>query len=113
MKKALIGAVLAVCCCSSFAQDLGTLESHRVNLPNGWSLTPVGKTLPLGDLPLNIAVSRTHRYAAVTNNGQSTQTIQLLDAQNDQELDKVVIGKSWGGLVFSDDEQYLYVSGGD
>src|ERR1700712_2108217 len=87
--------------------------SRRILLPNGWSLTPVGKSLPLGDLPLNIAVSRSHRYAAVTNNGQSTQTIQLLDAKNDKELDNVVIGKSWGGLMFSDDEQSLYASGGD
>jgi YVTN family beta-propeller protein len=95
------------------AQDLSTLEATRVKLPNGWSLTPVGKSLALGDLPLNIAVSRSHRYAAVTNNGQSTQTIQLLDARNDVELDKVTIGKSWGGLIFSADERYLYASGGD
>ena len=95
------------------AQDLPSIERNRVRLPNGWSLTPVGKSLPLGDLPLNIAVSRSHRYAAVTNNGQSTQTIQLLDARNDVELDKVVIGKAWGGLVFSANEQYLYASGGD
>src|ERR1700761_87151 len=95
------------------AQDLGSIEQNRVRLPNGWSLTPVGKSLPLGDLPLNIAISRSHRYAAVTNNGQSTQTIQLLDAKNDKELDNVVIGKAWGGLVFSDDEQSLYASGGD
>ena len=73
------------------AQDLQSIEQKRVRLPNGWSLTPIGKSLPLGDLPLNIAVSRSHRYAAVTNNGQSTQTIQLLDAKNDQELDNVVI----------------------
>src|SRR6185437_3568009 len=65
------------------AQDLSSIEQNRVKLPNGWSLTPVGKTLPLGDLPLNIAVSRSHRYAAVTNDGQSTQSIQLLDAKND------------------------------
>jgi DNA-binding beta-propeller fold protein YncE len=95
------------------AQDLSSIEQNRVRLPNGWSLTPVGKNLPLGDLPLNIAVSRSHHYAAVTNDGQSTQTIQLLDARNDVELDKVVIGKAWGGLVFSADEQYLYASGGD
>ena len=95
------------------AQDLGSIEQNRVKLPNGWSLTPIGKSLPLGDLPLNIAVSRSHRFAAVTNNGQSTQTIQLLDAKNDLELDKVVVGRSWGGLVFSADEQYLYASGGD
>ena len=95
------------------AQDLSSIEQNRVKLPNGWSLTPVGKTLPLGDLPLNIAVSRSHRYAAVTNDGQSTQSIQLLDAKNDQQLDRVVIGKAWGGLVFSADEKYLYASGGD
>src|SRR5579871_3772551 len=95
------------------AQDTSSLESTRVRLPNGWSLTPAGKSLPLGDLPLNIAVSRSHRYAAVTNNGQSVQTIQLLDAKNDQELDKVVISKSWGGLAFSADERSLYASGGD
>jgi len=95
------------------AQDLSAIEQNRVKLPNGWSLTPIGKSLPLGDLPLNIAVSRSHRYAAVTNNGQSTQSIQLLDPKNDLELDKVFIGKAWGGLAFSADEQYLYVSGGD
>jgi YVTN family beta-propeller protein len=94
-------------------QDLSSVEQGRVKLPNGWSLTPVGKTLPLGDLPLNIAVSRSHHYAAVTNNGQSNQTIQLLDARDDRELDKVFVSKSWGGLVFSDDEKYLYASGGD
>src|ERR1051325_738434 len=49
--------------------DLPTLEAQRVQLPNGWSLTPVGTSLPLGDLPLNIAVSRSGKYAAVTNNG--------------------------------------------
>ena len=95
------------------AQNPDSIEHSRVKLPNGWSLTPVGKSLPLGDLPLNIAVSRTQRYAAVTNDGQSTQSIQLLDAKNDVELDKVVIGKAWGGLVFSDDERFLYASGGD
>jgi hypothetical protein len=83
------------------AQNLNSIEQKRVVLPNGWSLTPVGKSLPLGDLPLNIVVSKHHRYAAVTNNGQSIQSIQLLDAKHEVELDKVVIGKAWGGLAFS------------
>src|ERR1700743_3445387 len=113
LKRLLCIVTLAAAILQTQAQDLGSIEQNRVKLPNGWSITPVGKTLPLGDLPLNIAVSRSHHYAAVTNNGQSTQTIQLLDAKNDLELDKVVIGKAWGGLVFSADERYLYVSGGD
>ena len=54
----------------------------RILLPNGWSLTPVGKSMPLGDLPLNIVVSPSKKYIAVTNNGQSIQSIQLMDAVN-------------------------------
>jgi DNA-binding beta-propeller fold protein YncE len=96
-----------------YAQSLHTLESKRVALPNGWSLTPAGSSLALGDLPLNIALSSTHHYAAVTNNGQSKQTIQLIDARNNVQLDEVIIPKSWGGIVFSADEKYLYASGGN
>jgi YVTN family beta-propeller protein len=95
------------------AQDLSGLESKRVHLPNGWSLTPAGKSLPLGDLPLNIALSSKQHYAAVTNNGQSTQTIQLIDAVTDKQLDQVEIPRSWGGIVFSEDEKFLYASGGN
>jgi hypothetical protein len=47
------------------------IEKKRVRLPNGWHLSPVGRTLSLGDLPLNIAVSSTKKYMAVTNNGQA------------------------------------------
>ncbi|WP_158800343.1 bifunctional YncE family protein/alkaline phosphatase family protein [Pedobacter sp. L105] len=113
-KKILCLAILLITCNRLVqAQDLATIEHNRVKLPNGWSLTPIGKSLPLGDLPLNIAVSKNHHYAAVTNNGQSVQTIQLLDARTDCELDKVLIHKAWGGLVFSADEKSLYASGGD
>ncbi len=94
-------------------QTLSEIESHRVSLPNGWSLTPFGKMLPLGDLPLNIAVSPSGKLAAVTNNGQSDQSIQLIDLQNETISDSVLIGKSWLGLVFSSDDKYLYASGGN
>jgi YVTN family beta-propeller protein len=95
------------------AQTLNDIESKRISLPNGWSLTPAGKMLPLGDLPLNIAVSRSGKLAAVTNNGQSDQTIQLVDIVNETILDSVSIGKAWVGLAFSDDGRYLYASGGN
>src|SRR5262245_24495793 len=58
------------------SQTLKEIESKRVHLPNGWNLTPVGRSLALGDLPLNIAVAASKKYMAVTNNGQSTQSIQ-------------------------------------
>ena len=87
--------------------------AHRILLPNGWSLTPVGKSVTLGDLPLNIVVSPSKKYIAVTNNGQSVQSIQLIDAVHHQVLSEIVIPKSWLGLAFSADEKYLYASGGN
>jgi YVTN family beta-propeller protein len=67
----------------------------------------------LGDLPLNIAVAPDHRYAAVTNNGQSTQSIQLIRLRDQKLVDTYEIGKSWLGLAFSDNGKSLYVSGGN
>src|SRR5919205_428556 len=110
MKK-LFFPLLLLTTVATYAQS--SSSPHRIDLPNGWSLSPVGKSLQLGDLPLNIAVSPTKKYIAVTNNGQSTQTIQLIDAINKKVLDNVVIPKSWLGLHFSGNEKYLYASGGN
>jgi YVTN family beta-propeller protein len=95
------------------AQTLLDMELHRTTLPNGWKLTPVGKLLPLGDLPLNIAIAPSGKLAAVTNNGESTQSIQLIDIDNEAITDSIIIRKSWLGLTFSDDGKYLYASGGN
>ncbi|TAG11229.1 MAG: hypothetical protein EAZ35_07515 [Sphingobacteriia bacterium] len=88
-------------------------NEKKLTLPNGWSLSPAGRSIPLGDLPLNIAVSNSKQLMAVTNNGQSTQTIQLIHPITEKVLDQIVIGKSWYGLKFSKDEKSLFVSGGN
>ncbi len=92
---------------------LSQQTKNRVRLPNGWHLSPAGRSFPLGDLPLNIAVSSTKKYMAVTNNGQSIQSIQLIDPKTEKVLHNVIIPKSWYGLVFSKDEKFLYASGGN
>jgi YVTN family beta-propeller protein len=89
------------------------LNNKRVRLPNGWHLSPAGTSLPLGDLPLNLALSRSQKWLAATNNGQSVQSIQLINVKKEQVVDNVVIPKSWYGLKFTADEKYLYASGGN
>ena len=49
---------------------------------------------------------------AVTNNGQGTQSIQLIDPVTEKILDTKIIDRSWYGLAFSNDEKKLYASGG-
>ncbi|MGM9508860.1 bifunctional YncE family protein/alkaline phosphatase family protein [Larkinella sp. GY13] len=89
------------------------MSAKRVNLPNGWALTPAGHSLDLDDLPLNLVVSPSQKYLAVTNNGQSTQSITLIDAQAEKVVDTVRVDKAWLGLAFSEDEKRLYASGGN
>ena len=86
---------------------------NKIQLPNGWSLSPAGKSLPLGDFPLNIAVSSSKKYMAITNNGQSKQSIQLINVGTNKVVDNIGIGKSWLGIAFSKDEKNLYASGGN
>ncbi|MDQ6815743.1 MAG: bifunctional YncE family protein/alkaline phosphatase family protein [Bacteroidota bacterium] len=113
MKCYSVTLVFCLFTITSFSQPLQQIEKGRVKLPNGWSLTPVGKSLPLGDLPLNMVVSRSGKYVAVTNNGQSVQSIQLFDVARQKQLDSKIIPKSWYGLSFSGDEKFLYASGGN
>ena len=96
---------------NSYAQEVP--ETKHITLPNGWGISCVGESFRLGDLPLNIAVSNSGRLIAVTNNGQSDQSIYLIDAMARKVLDTIVIKEAWLGLAFSKDEKTLYVSGGN
>jgi DNA-binding beta-propeller fold protein YncE len=88
-------------------------QMQQTVLPNNWKLSPIGKQLPLEDLPLNIVVSPNKKYAAITNNGQSTQGIHLVDIAKQTILDYATTPKSWYGLAFSQNNQFLYASGGN
>ena len=113
-KLLLIICIWSVLVSSLSAQTPGKIEqTQQVLLPNGWKLSPAGTYLQLGDLPLNIQLSRSGKLLAVTNNGQSTQSIQLIDPINQKILDEKEVGKSWYGLTFSNDEKTLYASGGN
>ncbi|MFA6275336.1 MAG: bifunctional YncE family protein/alkaline phosphatase family protein [Pedobacter sp.] len=113
-KSSIILFILALVANHTFAQWPGKVaETNQILLPNGWKLSPAGRSLQLGDLPLNMQLSSSGKYLAVTNNGQSTQTLQLIDPKTEKILDERVLTKSWYGLAFSKDEQHLYASGGN
>jgi YVTN family beta-propeller protein len=115
MKQKLIVCLAALgLAITASAQTPGKIvRTGQVLLPNGWKLSPAGHSLPLGDLPLNMQLSASGKYLAVTNNGQSTQSLQLVDPRSEKLLDEKVLGKSWYGLAFSRDEKKLYASGGN
>lgn len=86
--------------------------SPVVSLPNGWKLSPAGKSFALGDLPLNMAVSHSKKFIAVTNNGVSAHSIMLIDVKSARVIDSIIIPKAWYGLTFSASDQFLYAAAG-
>jgi DNA-binding beta-propeller fold protein YncE len=103
--------VAALLCCVNLTWAQQTAEP--VTLPTGWRLTPAGHHLPLGDLPLNMAVSPNKRWLAVTNNGYGRQCVKIFDTKKEQEVDDQTLSRSWYGLCFSPDGKRLYASGGN
>jgi YVTN family beta-propeller protein len=112
MRHFLFAAISILIGASSMAQTAQELNKKRVMLPNGWSITPVGQQLALGDLPLNLVVSNNKKWMAVTSNGVSNHSIELIEVATGKKLDSILIAKAWYGLAFGDDDQFLYASGG-
>ena len=104
----------ALCFSPIFAQNIGKQATgNSILLPTGWSLTPAGSSLDLGDLPMNIAIAPNKKILAVTNNGQGKHSLQLIDMKKNSLLHSLEIPVGWLGLAFAGDSKTLYVAGGN
>lgn len=80
-------AFLIVLTVSAVGQERpGKIDRNSVLLPNRWRLSPAGRSIALGDFPLNMAVSPEGRYLAVNHNGQSRQFVAIVGLQPFQFL---------------------------
>lgn len=95
------------------SQSLSEIDARRVILPNGWGITSLGEHIELGDLPLNIAVSPDRKYLAVTNNGQSKQSIQLIAVKQHKVISERQVKVAWFGLAWAKDSRTLFASAGN
>jgi YVTN family beta-propeller protein len=84
----------------------------QVLLPNGWSIAPAGRHLPMGDLPLDLAESPDGRFLVVTNGGYTRPWLDVVDLQHLQTLDRMPLENAWLGLVFHPDGRRVFSSAG-
>src|SRR5882724_8860459 len=87
-------------------------ESRDVTLlPNGWRISPAGRHLTVGDLPLAMVESADGRYVIVSSNGWSKPALTVIDARNMYVKSKLTIDHAWLGLAWGPGGRMLYSSG--
>ena len=106
----IVCIVLASSCARE--PELPGLTDYGTRLPNRWMLTPAGTSIPVGDLPLNMALSPDGRLLALTNNGMTRQFVSVIDAARDTVVAELDMERAFYGLAFSPDGKRLFASGG-
>jgi len=109
----VIPAIMLISCSTPQKQMLpGKAKDGSILLPNRYSLTPAGEHIPVGDLPLGMALSPDGKILAVTNNGNSEQFVSIIDVGRRKQIQTLPVRASFFGIDFSADGQRLFVSGG-
>ena len=82
-------------------------------LPNGWRITPTGKTIHTQDLILNILPTPDSRAMVAVHSGFNPHGLVLIDGITDELVQQIALPTTWLGLAWHPDGTRLYVSGGN
>jgi len=119
MKKTVKYGLVFFCLCliifNSYAQINGVFNDVTVSveLPNGWKISPAGKNIRLGDLPLKMEVHPGQQYAVIQNAGQSDHSLMVIETKGGHVVDSVSIDRTFYGMCWGLNGALLYVSGGN
>ncbi len=110
---------LSMCAASFYVGDQpatrrlpGTTAAGEYLLPNGWTITPAGVQIPVGDFPLAIVLHPDGKHLFVSNNGYSRQSVDVVDLERRRVASRATVDKAWLGLGMSVDGKRVYAGGG-
>ncbi|HVS37970.1 MAG TPA: alkaline phosphatase family protein [Gemmataceae bacterium] len=81
-------------------------------LPNGWTITPAGKQVPLSDLPLNIIPLADGKHALIATSGYNKHELSIVDLESLKVVERQTVRQSWFGLAVSPEQDRVWWSGG-
>src|SRR6266567_4381582 len=106
----------------SFALILtGVLAAQQVphaipggyELPNGWRLTPLGRSVSTEDMVLNVSVSPDRKAVVALHSGFNPHGILVVDTRSEEAAQRIPLKSAWLGLAWHPNGKKLYVSGGN
>src|SRR5216683_6622790 len=106
--------LVAVLLLLALARD-DVLAQTSSTTAQGWVLTPAGQQVSLGDRPLSIVGSPDGKTLLIGNDGQSTQSLMVVDRATGSVIQTIAYAAPealFVGLVFSPDGKHVYGSAG-
>jgi YVTN family beta-propeller protein len=95
-------------------QEIPKHTESGSNLPNGWRITPAGKTIAeVGDLVLNEVTSPDGKIVVASHSGFQPHGIDVIDVKTRKLVQEIPLRTTWLGMAWSSDGHTLYVSGGN
>jgi len=91
----------------------GMQAGGSVLLPTQWSLRPAGDQIPLGDLPVNMALHPSGKWAAVLHAGYGEHEVVIVDLERKAIVVRAAVPYAFYGLCFDATGRRLYASGGE
>src|SRR5438034_11193641 len=68
-------------------------------LPNGWTVTPAGEQIPVGDLPLALALHPDGKHLLLSNNGNGPHSIDVIEFTTRTLVSHSPVRVTWLGLA--------------
>lgn len=100
---------------AAYTNIVGPKGDGTAVTPHGWTVTPTGEQITLGDFPMGAALSPDHRYLIVSNDGQGEQSLQVVDIKSQQVVQTIPYKSPealYFGVAFSPDGKTVYASAG-
>src|SRR5579872_4456832 len=83
------------------------------SLPNGWRITPVGKSLETSDMVLNATAAPDGLAVIAMHAGYNPHGLVVVDTKTEEIVQRIPLKSAWFGLAWSPDGKRLFVSGGN
>ncbi len=114
MRTLCISLLSLILPCLASAQTVwpGPVENGYL-LPNGWHITPIGKTAVTNDLILNLAPAPDGKAVVALTCGFNPHEIVVIDTETDEAVQHIPQKTAWLGLAWQPDGKRLFVSGGN
>ncbi|MBI1357339.1 MAG: hypothetical protein GC160_23605 [Acidobacteria bacterium] len=104
---------LSVWCASAAGQQrAGRLPDGAAILPSGWALTPAGRQIELGTLPMALQLSPDGQRAYVLETGFLPPALRVVDLSSQTVSGTLALPDAWLGLTLNRTGDKAFVGGG-